>query len=149
MNASPCLLGVVMAGTLVAGCDGDPLPAAAEPAVTIRTSIDFATPPFRGTFSVTEGAELLGCDGGTLVDAPARLGAGDMTATTLTCDAGPEAGALTATFRPTSRLGPGALSGRWSAVKRSGGFASLSGEGEFSLAFTGPALGEGRLRFER
>jgi retinol-binding protein 3 len=104
--------------TLVAACATGPT----QGSVAITTQIDFSGETPHGSFDVTEGADVLGCSGGTFVD--------NQTADSLhkefTCESGTKSGTFTAEFSPPS--------GPWKIVDSTDDFSGLSGEGDFSLA---------------
>ena len=117
--------------------------AASAPAgpVTIVTQIDFSTFPFHGTFSVVDGASLLGCSGGTFVDHPIALASHGASAKEkdLTCAAGEASGSsFTVIFQPILRPGP---HGFWEVFTGTGAFANLHGGGDFSVVSTSPTTG--------
>lgn len=120
-----------------------PVTAATPPSpVTIKTQINFASTPFSGTFTVTEGAATLGCSGGTFVDFPRSMGVIEKH---FTCTAGSGAGdSFVVLFHPRFRgvPGPGVANGPWSVLRGTGDFADLHGTGDFSVIVTGPASGE-------
>lgn len=115
---------------------------AARPGVEVEivTELDFSSPPFVGTFEVTQGADVLGCSAGTFVDVQASYEAADPTAIlkTLTCTEA--AGSFTVLFRPTQAPDrPGDAWGHWTVVRQSTGvFAGLHGRGEFSVEVDPP-----------
>jgi hypothetical protein len=124
-----------------------PVTAATPPSpVTIKTQISFASMPFSGTFTVTEGAATLGCSGGTFVDFPRSMGVIEKH---FTCIAGSGAGdSFVVLFHPRFRgvPGPGVANGPWSVLRGTGDFADLHGTGDFSVVVTGPASGEETLQ---
>jgi hypothetical protein len=110
--------------------------------VRITTQISFTEFPFRGTFEVPEGGDLLGCSGGEFVDHPSGFqppAKGDI-AKIFTCTDG-GAGTFTANFQPTRKPGPGDANGQWTITEATGAFAGLHGHGAFSVAYTGPESG--------
>lgn len=146
-------LGLVF-GILVTACNAGPLGPGASPTdqplfatkpvgpVTINTMIDFTVFPFSGTFTVSEGAELLGCSAGTFRDVPAGGFSAGAIRKTFTCTAGANSGStFTVSFRPTPAPGPGDANGHWQVVAGTGGFANLRGQGDFSVVFTTPTTG--------
>jgi hypothetical protein len=124
-----------------------PVTAATPPSpVTIKTQISFASIPFSGPFTVTEGAAALGCSGGTFVDFPRGRGVIEKH---FTCTAGSGAGdSFVVLFHPRFRgvPGPGVANGPWSVLRGTGDFADLHGTGDFSLVITGLAQGEETLK---
>lgn len=117
--------------------------------VTIVTNIDFSEFPFSGPFEVTQGAGLLGCSGGTFVDLPAGFDppSGGHIAKVFTCTDDGE-GEFVANFQPGPKPGPGDLNGHWNVTSGTDDFATLHGEGDFSVVFTGPESGEETLTGE-
>jgi hypothetical protein len=108
---------------LVTACSTGP----AQGLTTIITQINFTTQPFKGTFKVAEGADVLGCSSGTFVDTPTSRGIHKK----FTCESGARTGTFTAEFFP-----PG---GPWKIVNAIDGFSGLSGWG--AVALTQPADG--------
>jgi hypothetical protein len=105
--------------------------------VTINTVIDFTEFPFSGTFTVSEGSELLGCSAGTFVDVPAGGFSRGAIRKTFTCTTGPNAGStFTVSFRPTPAPGPGQANGHWQVIGGTGAYANLRGQGDFSVVFS-------------
>jgi hypothetical protein len=104
--------------------------------VTINTVIDFTVFPFGGTFTVTEGSELLGCSAGTFVDIPAGGFSRGAIRKHFTCTTGVNAGSsFTVNFRPT-RPAEGGATGQWQVLNGTGAFANLRGQGDFSVVFS-------------
>ena len=143
----------ILAGLMLSLAIVLPVTAATPPSpVTIRTQINFASMPFSGTFTVTEGAAALGCPGGTFVDFPRSMGVIEKH---LTCTAGSAAGdRFVVLFHPRFRgvPGPGVANGPWSVLRGTGDFADLHGTGDFSVVITGPASGaetlQGAIHFD-
>jgi hypothetical protein len=105
--------------------------------VTINTVIDFTVFPFTGTFTVTEGSQLLGCSAGTFVDIPAGGFSRGAIRKHFTCTAGANAGSsFTIQFRPTPAPGPGDANGHWEVLGGTGAFSNLRGQGDFSVIFS-------------
>jgi hypothetical protein len=110
----------------------------------IRTLVDFATGT--GVFWVDEGAELLGCSGGTRQSSWRGRGCLD---TEFTCTSGAGAGD---TFVLLSRNccpppgqgppGPGVGNGHWNAGTSTGHFAGMRGRGDFWFYFADDGWGE-------
>lgn len=118
-----------------------PAAAATSPSpVTIVTAIDFSEFPFSGTFTVPEGAGMLGCSAGTFVDFPRGFGVIEKH---FTCTSGSGSGdTFIVLFHPRPAIpGPGELNGPWSVLSGTGDFAKLHGSGDFSVVFTGPDSG--------
>jgi hypothetical protein len=103
--------------------DGDEAGASEAGAVTITTKIDFTDKPYRGTFSVEEGSEALGCASGTFVDIEVDIGLNKK----MTCEEGERQGTFTIFFEEGQ---PGA---GWRVEKATGDFSGLQGFGDFSL----------------
>jgi hypothetical protein len=110
--------GFLAAGMLVISACGASAPA--EGPVIIETEADFSIRPVVGTFEVTEGADVLGCSGGTFVD---EFIAEDSVLKVMTCTSGSNDGTFTADFDPN---------GGWSIVEPGGDFVGLQGSGEFA-----------------
>ena len=123
----PIILGIAL--ILATAACGSDTPASGP--VTIETEADFSQRPVVGTFEVTEGANTLGCDGGTYEDAFDEATA-DVTKL-MTC-AGPNDGTFSILFDPDGyETGPGESNGPWSIVTGTGDFSDLTGEGDFWL----------------
>jgi len=126
-------VGYLAAILLVAAACGDDTPNAGP--VTIETEINMAAidartwPAFRGTFEVTEGADILGCSTGTFVDTRRD---GDIRRR-FTCETGTKEGRFTAVVDTREIPGPGDLNGPWSILEGTGDFTGLQGEGDLSL----------------
>lgn len=99
--------------------------------IAITTQIDFSAEPFHGTFEVSEGANVLGCERGSFVDTPTD----DSILKELSCDAGERFGTFTVEFTPQEIPGPGDLNGPWSIQEATGDFSGLSGGGDFRLIY--------------
>jgi hypothetical protein len=112
---------------LVAAC----APSPPKGRITLITQINFTAEPYRGTFKVTKGAEVLGCERGSFVDTPA----GTTIHKELTCESGERSGTFTAKFNPQDAPGPGDRNGPWSIVEAADDFSGLYGEGEFWVVF--------------
>jgi hypothetical protein len=110
------VLAVATSG-LLAACATGPT----QGSTTIITQIDFTTQPFKGTFKVTEGADVLGCSSGTFVDTPTDRGVHKK----FSCESGTRMGTFTAEFFP-----PG---GPWKIVNGIDDFSGLSGWGAMAL----------------
>jgi len=109
---------------LVAACARSP----PKGRITLITQINFTAEPYRGTFEVTKGSEVLGCERGSFVDTPA----GTTILKELTCESGARSGTFTAKFNPQDAPGPGDRNGPWSIVEAADDFLGLDGGGEFS-----------------
>ncbi len=108
---------------LVAACASSP----PKGRITLVTQISFTSEPYRGTFEVTKGVEVLGCERGSFVDIPA----GTTVFKELTCESGARSGTFTAKFNPDAP-GPADRNGQWSIVEAADDFLGLDGGGEFS-----------------
>jgi hypothetical protein len=95
--------------------------------ITLMTQTSFTSEPYRGTFEVTKGTEVLGCERGSFVDTTA----GTTVFKELTCESGARSGTFTAKFNPDAP-GPGDRNGQWSIVEAADDFSGLDGGGEFS-----------------
>jgi hypothetical protein len=106
--------------------------------ITIETEIDVSTDPVTGTFDVVTGADVLGCDSGTLVD---TFVPDEGVTKLMTCDSGSNAG----TFSILLNLEEGDESGQdgiWSIIPQTAGdFAGLEGEGEMRVVFPDGPIG--------
>jgi hypothetical protein len=114
--------------------------------VTIDGEISFASLPFSGTFAVSEGADALGCAGGTFVDSPPEMGQIERQ---FACTSGAGAGdgflvlfkndctfASHGTFH--CRPGPGELGqGQWMILSGTGAFEGLHGSGDMFVVRIG------------
>jgi len=110
---------------LVAACASSP----PKGRITLMTQISFTSEPYRGTFEVTKGAEVLGCERGSFVDTPAGT---TVVFKELTCESGARSGTFTAKFNPQDAPGPADRNGQWNIVEAADDFSGLDGEGEFS-----------------
>ena len=123
---------------LIAACSSDAERASGP--ITIVHQLDVSAQPIAGTFEVTEGADTLGCSGGTFVD-------GDTGNRVMTC-AGPDTGTFTYTFNVVgSYAGPGDQNGPWCMGRNlvfgeadmpdaTGDFIGLQGGGDWSVVGT-------------
>ena len=109
--------------------------------LTVEFDLDTSTRPITGTFDVTEGADVLGCDEGTFEDDP-----GFELARIMTCTDGGD-GTVTFTFEPGAYdSGPGLQNGPWEIVDATGDFSGLRGGGDWQG--TGPSeIVEGDVEF--
>ena len=111
--------------------------------VTMSTLISFESFPFHGTFTVPEGANILGCSAGDFVDHPSGFdppAKGDI-AKIFTCTDG-GTGTFTANFQPNPpKPGPGDANGHWNITEATGDFTGLRGQGDFSVTNTGSDSG--------
>jgi len=127
--ASACSSGGDDTSQVVAGQTSAPEITAAAPAqVVIEANVVFG-PTVTGMWNVVEGADALGCDGGTLTEFSAE----DQTAQELTCSGGDREGAFVGRFSPFSPAGsqPSRLSSSWDVIVASGDFEDLSGVGQW------------------
>jgi hypothetical protein len=108
---------------LVAACVSSP----PKGRIRLVTQSSFTTEPYRGTFEVTKGAEVLGCERGSFVDTPAGI----TIFKELTCESGARSGTFTAIYNPDAP-GPGDRNGQWSIAEAADDFSGLDGGGEFS-----------------
>jgi hypothetical protein len=99
--------------------------------ITITSQIDFSAEPFHGTFEVTEGADVLGCEQGSFVDT--QFPATSTVLRDLTCESGERSGTFTLKFTLQNIPGPGDINGLWSVKEATDEFSGLSGGGDFSL----------------
>jgi hypothetical protein len=120
----------------VAACGSD-VPTSGT--VTIEAEADFSTRPVVGTFTVTEGADILGCSNGTYEDTYDVVT--KEVDKVMTCSE-PKTGAFTIVFDPDGYdTGPGEQNGPWRILDGSADFAELHGEGDFSMVTNGPDTG--------
>jgi hypothetical protein len=115
--------------------------------VTIETEISFASFPFSGTFTVTEGAGALGCTGGTFVDMPRSGGLGQIEKQ-FACTSGAGAGEdflvlfkndCTFLSHGTFQCRPGAGylgQGQWMILSGTGALDGVHGSGDFVVVRT-------------
>ena len=119
--------GYLAAILLLAVACGDDTPTAGP--VTIETDIDRSASPINGTFEVTDGADVIGCSSGTVVQMQSEtFGARDYV---MTC----ESGSNTGTFTIVSGAGD---SFNWSVLESSDDFAGLLGRGVFAFDLPSP-----------
>jgi len=118
--------------------------------VTIEIFIHFEPPPpNHGDFVVLEGALILGCSGGTFVDAWHGNVKGEFT-----CGSGPGAGdTFTVRLEPwVGDFSRGNAHTHWRVVEGTGFFATLHGQGDFSIEFVdewhGIATFTGKVHFD-
>jgi hypothetical protein len=159
MKTSGHFITLSLCGTLIAGCRSEPIGVSTrslQPAfdaaangqpvgpVTIETVLDFSALPFHGTFTVVQGAALLGCSGGTFVDHFASVdnpGSGVPRSTSVrrhfACTTG-GSGTFIFNFEPNRQPGPGDFNGRWNVLSGAGDFANLRGVGDYSSIIIDP-----------
>jgi len=118
------MLGRLAALALVAASCGSAAPT--EGPVTIETDLEFST--MTQTFEVTQGSDLLGCSGGTVMDSiPDGFEQGAVATKTLTCDTGDKSGTFTMSFTVVDS------NGTWDVETATAGFAGLQGSGDISV----------------
>ena len=101
--------------------------------VRIETIIDFRDEPFRGTFFVEEGVEILGCLSGTFTD----YSRGGVIKKVFKCAGG--TGEFTFLFQPFA-------SPHWAVWKATDAFDGLRGQGDYFFEYiTDPTLGKETL----
>jgi len=103
--------------------------------ITITGKIDFSTEPFHGTFEVTEGADVLGCERGSFVDT--QFPSSSSVVRELTCESGERSGMFTVEFILQQAPGIGDINGSWSVKEATDEFSGLSGGGDFWLNLRG------------
>ena len=121
------LVGAVAACLLGPACT--PTPTGGR--ITITSQIDFSSEPFRGTFEVTEGADILGCTRGSFIDTPGTTNIYKA----MTCESGSRSGSFTGQFNPQDIPGPGDDNGPWSFIEATEDFSGLSGGGDFWVVY--------------
>ena len=95
--------------------------------IVIESDVDFATAA--GTFTVDEGAELLGCSSGSLAQRGGPQGPHGVT-NTFICEDGDRQGTFTFAWKIIDGAkGPGTDNGLWSVLATTGDFAGLTGDG--------------------
>lgn len=124
-------LAVGVLALLGASCSSDD--DAAEPeavAVTIEMAADISTQVAVGDFTVTQGADVVGCSAGRFFNTPLD---DDEVSSTLTCESGPGEGDLKVQFEPSLVEGQeDEFEGPWSFAAGTGDFTGLEGGGELS-----------------
>lgn len=103
-----------------------------EGPVTIANELDFEFRPVTGTFEVMEGADILGCSGGTFVDAGRPT---DGVQRTYTCDSGSNEGSFTADFNFVAVPNEVSDNGTWTVLEGSDDFVGLQGDGDWSIVY--------------
>lgn len=125
-----------------------------EGPVTIATVISF---PFsdeswdrgKGTFTVIEGADVLGCAEGTFSETPVEPRYSVVK--TMTCTSGPRVGdfaitmSVTPRFEPANKVGDLGRPDAWTITDASGDFEQLTGSGDVRFGWTGWIDGEEEL----
>jgi hypothetical protein len=106
-----------------------------EGPVTIETITDLGTGI--GTFTVTDGDDILGCASGRLVSILlSDFGTGVTSTQDLVCDSDNESTLTMSITDDEATTGPGDRNGTWSIETGTGDFAELSGSGTVSVVFT-------------
>jgi hypothetical protein len=104
--------------------------------VTIAAQIDGSAELYSGTFEVSEGADVFGCERGTFVDSDYIYHRGPSAVLReFTCELGERSGTFTfalALYRPGQGWG---TPGPWSVDKTTGEFFGLSGDGSWEIAY--------------
>ncbi len=110
----------------------EPVPVTAETGggpITIETELDFESGPPAGTFAVAEGAELLGCGSGSVVED----GGPEGITNTFTCEDGAREGTFIFQWQIIEGSeGPGDVNGPWRVLDATGEFSGLTGDGLWS-----------------
>ena len=114
---------VIVMMLVVAAC-GDDTPTAGP--VAFKATINLSDSPVVGTFSVTTGADVLGCSSGTVVQMANPVWIGN---SIMTCDSGPNMGTFTVDHGSEDVY-------VWNVVESSGDFAGLQGEGSWEFVLT-------------
>lgn len=97
--------------------------------VAIEVEVDLESEPIKGTFEVTNGAELLGCGSGSVIEYAGPRGITNE----LTCIDGTRQGTITLRWTVLDNAdGPGELNGPWTVAGATGDFVGLTGEGLWS-----------------
>jgi hypothetical protein len=117
--------------------------------VIIETEADYSARPVIGTFTVLEGADVLGCSTGTWEDT-FDTATEDVTKR-MTCSE-PNTGTFAILFDPDGYVaGPGDDNGPWRVLNGVAHFADLTGEGDFWSVSTGEGTGaetfSGHIRY--
>lgn len=94
--------------------------------ISIEAEVVFGEVGGTGTWTVIEGADVLGCDGGTLTEFPAE----DAAAQELTCT-GTRSGAFVGRFAPAAAGGT-TYTSSWDVIVASGDFGDMSGFGSWT-----------------
>lgn len=111
-----------------------------EGPVTFTTVLDFSVFPFRGEYEVIQGADILGCQGGTFVDHWPGLGPDNSSIVRkeFYCERDPadEGPDFVVKLNPNPTIpGEGDLNGHWVIWKGMRDFEGLCGQGEVSAWF--------------
>ncbi len=153
MRARLVTLAALVAAAILATSHASATPPSGP--MTIVTKIDFSTFPFHGTFTVPEGADILGCSKGRFVDVPAGEASASIDKV-FTCTRG-GSGSFVANFRPCAiSFDPeaGTCTGNWDFVSATGDFVGLHGAGDVTVVFdpnrpTGVETLTGLIHFDR
>ena len=94
-----------------------------DAAVVIEGNVIWDPLSFEGEWTTTKGADLLGCDGGSVNERPAQASL----AMTLRCEQGDGSGTLVGLFQPSA-----AGTAEWNLAITDGDFVEISGAGEWS-----------------
>ena len=120
------LMLVVLMMLFISACGSD---APTSGPITIELEPDFTTRPVAGPFTVTEGADILGCSSGTFVDTIDEVA---VEVTQLMTCSGPNTGTFTIVFDPAdSGAELGDPPTPWRILDGFDDFAGLQGEGGF------------------
>ncbi len=120
---------IVGAAVLLTTVDSDDAATPAAGPITFRAKINLSDQPASGTFVVDNGADVLGCSGGTVVQlASSEFSIGN---NVMTCDSGPNTGTFTVDHGSQDVY-------VWNVVESSGDFAGLQGEGSWDFLLTDP-----------
>jgi hypothetical protein len=102
--------------------------------IVIETITTLTDEPPGGTFEVTEGADVLGCTGGSFVDT--FPDSGPPIIKTLTCESGVTTGGTVTISYNLDSPGLGDENGRWRIDDATGSYTGLNGGGSIALYFT-------------
>lgn len=127
------LAGLVAAIALTATACGSGTPT--EGSVTMETVGNLANGI--GAFTVTEGADILGCSAGTVLDTILDdFGTGVAGTKELTCESGDEATFTMSFTVDEETAGPGDRNGTWSIDSGTGSLAELRGSGSIAAVIS-------------
>ncbi|MFT7599593.1 MAG: hypothetical protein ACI8TP_002528 [Acidimicrobiales bacterium] len=103
----------------------------------IETAVTNSASGFEGTFVVTEGADVLGCSGGSLVgsEGPSQQIRGLIQE--LTCDGGSAVGTLRIYIEASGWHGDRDVTGPWVIDSGDGDFADFTGNGALAADLVG------------
>lgn len=120
---------LVLLGTSCSSDDDDTAGAESTP-VAIDMATDITTQVDVGEFTITEGADVVGCSTGRFFNTDQDDGS---VSSTLTCESGPGEGDLKLQFEPTLVEGQeDEFEGSWTFTAGTGDFNGLEGGGELS-----------------